>query len=334
MTTLVDNEHISGFERHLRILQALSDISIKMYCRRVEEFIEWSCDNGNSDIKELTRKDIEKYLEWCFYNGNKNITRFTKLTALTKFFRYLVYENVIEKDITADIPKPKIWSKFIQKFTQPEILNFFAQIDISTEKGIRDVVIFILAVFGGLRVSEIINMTLNDVVDDGSSFSINVINSKHHGHRVVYFWKVPSDFIRQLLLVRLAYEAKGDSALIVSYSKSGKPKGRKLTAPAINNLLKKYAAEAHIRKPEIHMHMLRATHASDLRFIRGYDTPAIAERLGHKSIMTTDKYLPSRKRIHKVYPSLAVYWKDFARCWKGEMQDDPNIRSGSYDKDG
>ena len=72
---------------------------------------------------------------------------------------------------------------------------------------------------------------------------------------------------------------------------------------------------ANIRKAKMHPHMFRATHCSDLRHIRGYDLPAIAERIGHKRIDTTDLYIPKRERIHKEYASLAAYWSDFHKVW-------------------
>ena len=53
------------------------------------------------DVTLVTRQDIEAYLEHCFYRGNVNQTRFTKLIALQKYFRYLVYDGVIKEDITA-----------------------------------------------------------------------------------------------------------------------------------------------------------------------------------------------------------------------------------------
>jgi len=52
-------------------------------------------------------------------------------------------------------------------FNRDEVLRFFAQCDITTEKGLRDVCILILAAFCGLRMSEIIKIDLNDVIDDG-----------------------------------------------------------------------------------------------------------------------------------------------------------------------
>ncbi len=313
--------YLEGFGNHLKILQALSDKSVTAYCEKVEEFFRWKKNSiltppvTGGDM--ITRQDIEGYLEWCFYRGNVNQTRFTKLIALQKFFRYLVYEGVIEKDITAMIPRPRIFKKFVQKFTKNDVLGFFKAIDILTEQGLRDAVVFILAAFCGLRVNEIIKLTLNDIIDEDGFITVNIQETKHKSSRSVYLWKVPSVLFRKWFSVRMSHGAGAEDPLLVQYYKSGRPRDgyHGLSAVSIHMIIQKYARKAGIRKPRVHVHMFRATHASDLRYIKGYDIAAIAERLGHKNISSTDRYLPSRDRIHREYRSLAEYWYEFATIW-------------------
>ena len=130
-----------------------------------------------------------------------------------------------------------------------------------------------------------------------------------------YLWKVPSDILRIWYSIRLSHRAKNTDPLFVSYHRGSHLKGRRLTHSVIDTMLKAHAAAAGLRKPKISMHMLRATHASDLRHVLGYDTSAIGQRLGHKSTQTTDRYMPSRERIHRIYPSLAAYWEEFTALW-------------------
>lgn len=324
---MIEEQRIAGFERHLRILQALSEKSIKSYCEKVEEFFRWKRDTISKDgintstatclEVEVTRQEIEKYLEWCYYRGNGNSTRFTKLIALQKFFRYLVYEGILEKDVTAMIPRPRVFKKFVQKFTKNEVLGFFRAIDILTEQGIRDAVVFILAAFCGLRINEIIKLTLDDIVDEDGFITVNIPETKHKSSRSVYLWKVPSVLLRKWFAIRMTQGARSDDPLLIQYYKSGRPREgfEGLSSVSIQKIAKKYARKAGIRKPRVHVHMFRATHASNLRYIKGYDIAAIAERLGHKNISSTDRYLPSRERIHKESRSLAEYWYEFATLW-------------------
>jgi integrase/recombinase XerD len=279
----------------------------------------WLQEAGrHTDLNALTRKDVEDYLEHCFYRGNTNETRLTKLVALGRFFRYLVYEGKINTDVTAQVPRPKLKRKFVQKFTKQEVLRFFTAIDITREKGLRDACIMLLAVFGGLRAGEIAGLTLQDLIDEGSgSLDIHLVG-KFGSERQIYLWKAPSDLLRRWFAVRLSQGARAAAPLFTSYRRGCHHRGNRLTIVSLDTLVKTYARLAGVQKPKISMHMFRATHASDLRSIEGYDTPAIAERLGHRSIATTDRYFPTRGRIHKTYASLAAYWREFTTLWKEE----------------
>lgn len=332
-------EYFTGFERHLRILQALSAKSVKSYLEKVEKFFLWKRDNPTpTQAGDIARQDVEKYLEWCYYRGNGEGTRFLKLLALSKFFRYLVYDGVIKEDVTAMIPRPRVFKKFVQKFTKNDVLAFFKAIDILTEQGLRDATVFIVAAFCGLRVNEIVKLTLNDIVDEEGFITVNIPETKHKSSRSVYLWKVPSVIIRKWFAIRMAHGAGADDPLLIQYYKSGRPRDgfEGLSAVSIHKIVRKYARKAGIRKPRVHVHMFRATHASDLRHIKGYDVFAIAERLGHKDISSTDRYLPSRERIHREYRSLAEYWYEFATIWtkKEEKEDghgkktNPNLHPG------
>ncbi|MCP4259125.1 MAG: tyrosine-type recombinase/integrase [Planctomycetes bacterium] len=312
------NQHISGFERQMRQQEGLSGITIESYCKKVEDFLQWLAKNRPATTTppaDITRQDIEAYLEHCFIIGNKNQTRLTKLIALQKFSKYLVYEGIIPEDFTARIPRPKVRKGLVQKFTQAEILGLFAVVDIHTEKGLRDIVILILGVFCGLRISEIIKLNTNDIIDKDGSVEVNIIKTKHGANRVVYLWKSPSLFVMQWLTIRLSQGAGSSDPFLVAYRKGDNPTPSRLTPVGIDKLIKKYASDANTRKPVVTMHMLRATHATDLRHIRGYDIFAIMARMGWESMSTAEIYVTTRTRIHKEYPSLASYWRDFGHVW-------------------
>lgn len=311
--------HIPDFERHLRVLDGVQATSAAVYTAKLREFSAWLLASNRaaaaSDPARITPRDIEDFLEHCFYRGNSNETRLTKLTAIGKFARYLLYAGLIASDPTANIPRPKIKHRFVQKFTRPEIMRLFASIPLCTEKDFRDFVIITVAAFAGPRLDEIISLRYEDVIDAGVSLDLHFVG-KFEKERQVYLWKVPSDILRIWLSIRLSHRARASDPLFISYSRGGsRPRLRRLTHSAVDAMLKARAAAASIRRPKITMHMLRASHASDLRHIHGYDTPAIAERLGHESIATTDRYMPSRERIHRIYPSLAAYWEEFTALW-------------------
>jgi len=314
--------YLPGFARYLQVLEGLSEISVVSYRKKVKELIAWM--EGNDNVKpvgQITRQDIEGYLEWCYYKGNGNQTRYTKLTALGKFFRYLKYENIISEDVTLEIPKPVIHNKRMQSFTKEGILSFFRVIDITTSKGLRDTVIFILAAFCGLRINEICQLRIRDIIDDGKTLDVDIPPdiAKKHQWRTVSLWKAPAMFVRQYILVRLNHGARDESPLLVTY-KNHRPSTRPMTACAVDRLIKRCAEKARIRKAKISCHVLRATHANDLQHIEGYTLPAIMERMGWKHLSTAGRYLVRRERIHRTYRSLHEYWIDFPKVWSTEDQ--------------
>jgi integrase/recombinase XerD len=319
-------EYISGFERLLRSVEGRSPITIKSYCAKVEEFFGWYRENksvSQVEMSEIVRQDVEAYLEYCYYRDNKNRTRLTKLIAIQRFSRYLVYEGIIEADFAAGIPRPKIRKGLLPNFTKEEILKLFAVMDPSSEKGLRDINMLILGAFCGLRISEIINLGPYSIDDEEGAVDINVIG-KFDSRRTVYLWKSPSLFIRQLLTLRMSQGAEKGSPLLVGYRKGDNATTSRLTAPGIDKILKQYAEKAGIKKKVVSMHMLRRRHATDLRYVRGYDPVAIMERMGWENLSTVQIYITTRGRIPKEYPSLAVYWKEFNHLWReniAECQD-------------
>lgn len=322
-------QYRAGYEKHLRILQGLSPLSVASYSAKLDEFCTWLQEaSPGKPITKTTRQDIESYLEHCFYQGNNNHTRSTKLTAITKFFRYLRYEGAITDDITQDIPKIKRKKTFVQRFTKAEILRFFAAADIRTEKGLRDACILICAAFAGLRAGEISALALQDLIEEGAAGLDLHIVGKFEKERQVDLWKAPSDLLRRWLSVRLAHGARASDPLFVSYRRGSAHRSARLTIFSLDYFIKALAARAAVRKPKISMHMFRAAHASDLRNIQGYDTPAIAARLGHASIATTDRYISARGRLHRTYPSLAAYWKEFTTLWRFDNADSARPNNG------
>ena len=330
---IFDAHLLDDFARHVRILQALSESSVKIYRTKIEEFLSWA--DGNNCQVPPSQADIERYMEACFYTGNSNITRLSKLTAIKKFYRFLIYKGLTSEDPTERIPRPRQRKRFIPFFTQGEVLRIFRAIDIRKEIGLRDAIIFILAVFGGLRVSEIANLTLEDIIDDGKSLDLNV-TGKFNKTRRIYLWKAPSDLLRRWVSIRLSQHPRACDPLVVSYRRGSISRGSRMGIPMLDRICKKYAAAADIHKPKISMHMFRASHANDLRHIEGYDTPAIAARLGHVSIATTDNYIATRGRIHRRFPSLAAYWKEFNTIWEDSAYADSattKTRDGGADDD-
>lgn len=319
------NQYLNKFDRHLVTLWGLSSKSVASYSPKIRELFTWLEAVGReTDVKSLAREDIEEFMAYLFFTReNSNHTRSTKLVALRRFWRFLVYERIVEKDITEEIPRPKVPRKFVQDFTRKETLKFFKQVDIRSEKGLRDASMLILMAFCGLRVGELCSLRLGDIRDDGDHVEILLPEDivKQDSSRALDLWRAPSVFIRQWFHTRLTLHGAGSKArLFVSYRNGGHLVGNPLTGKDVDRLVKRLAKKAGLRKARVHSHMFRASFGASLRHIKGYDIVAISTAMGHANISTTDKYLPRRGRIATRYNSLRDYWIDFERIWMQENQ--------------
>ncbi len=311
---------LGKWERHLKVLRGLSDRTVSVYRRYVMDFFDWFSAHHSSEvmISDVGQKDVEAWLESLYYERkNGNYTRKTKLLAVATLWRFMVYDGIVKQDVTATIPRPIVRSRLVQSFTRDDVLRMFRQVDIYSEKGVRDGAILILLAFCGLRVGELTGLRLNDVKDDGTYIDILIPEDigKKGSSRTIDLWKAPSVFVRQWIAIRLGQGGVGRDPLFTSYRRNDMAIGNKLAARDVERLVKSIADAAGIRKPRITCHMFRATHGHDLRHVQGYDIAAIASRLGHKNISTTDRYLPKRGRIKKMYPSLREYWLEWERIW-------------------
>lgn len=324
------NEFVS---RYLLVLKGLNKASTDRYRFVLVEFDAWLKGNAyEGDATVITREMVEEYLKHCFYRNNSNATRLTKLTALSQFFRYLAYARVIPADFTKEIPRPRLSKKCVQRFTKDEILRMFRCIDVQQEKGLRDACIMIFGAFAGLRNTEMRTITLSDLADEGKHMTLHV-RGRFGKERSVWLWAAPSVFIRAYLAVRLQQGAKGDTPLLTTYRRGNRLTGRGMGITAIDDVIKLLADAAGVRKARKHPHMLRASHIHDLRHVKGFDPAAIAKRVGHSNIATTDRYMPDRERIHRIYNSLHEYWIEFPKLWnKAEGgRTDVHINHGGTD---
>lgn len=357
---------LDRFDGHLRILRGLQASSVARYRAHVAEFFAWRANNTfNTPFAALKpvelRKEVEEYLGWCYRRGNGNTTRLAKMTAIRNYFRILVYNRELAEDPTKEIPNPPADSDELVPFTRSEVLRLFGEIDITTEKGLRDAVFLIMGAFAGFRVGAITKFNIEDVIDDGDYMYLSVAKDKSTSmtrkkrHRKVWIWKAPAHYVRALLLARIGQGAQVGDPLLVSYKKNGRPRDgnsercmrcsknsnceplksarakgcQRLTPDACDDILKKLVKRAGIRRKRIKIHALRATHACNLRNIRGFDTFAIMKRMGWKDLNTATRYITDREPVYRLYNDLRQYWIDFPKVWTRKASSAEGAKKGA-----
>lgn len=280
------------YEYYLKKEKGLSKNTIDSYLNDVQQYINFlEKYHDIKKTKDLNKKVLDNYL--------KNIrTKFSsssyarKLTAIKSFYNFLAIENEIENDDAKSVAAPKAEKKLPQVLTVEEVNNLFKQIDESTPLGLRNIALLELIYGSGLRVSELLNITLKDLHLNDSY--INIIG-KGNKERIVPISRSAVLAVRKYLLHgREKLIKKSSNYLFINAN------GTNLSRQGFHKLLKNLAKDATI-DIDISAHTLRHSFATHL-LENGMDLRTLQILLGHEDISTTQIYTHiSNKRLSEVY---------------------------------
>lgn len=291
------------FVNYLRLEKALSENTVFNYLFDLRNFFRFIEEKHNiKDIKCINDKIIEAYIYYLrnlkskkgdFYSS-KSINRY--ISSLKSFFKYLLNEKYIEANPTDIIDTPKMSRNLPEVLTIQEIDNMFSKAGISDKYECRDRAIMETMYASGLRVSELINLKINDIY---RSDGILRIFGKGAKERIVPIGSSALKFISIYLEKSRPYFNKpySDDFVFLNF------RGRCLSRMAVWNIITKYSKLAGIKK-DIHPHILRHSFATHL-LEGGADIRIIQEMLGHSDISTTQIYTHIERdyliEVHKTY---------------------------------
>jgi len=219
--------------------------------------------------------------------GAAPATIMRKVSALRAFYRYLVREETIPADPTANLPAPRLLHRLPSVLSIEEVQRLLAQPDTSQPRGLRDRAMLELLYATGLRVSELVGLQRGDL-----NMDLGLVRCVGKGskERIVPVGKPALKAIHSYLASRR------DASPVLFLGNKGRP----LTRVAFWRIISRCARQAGIRAP-ISPHTLRhsfATHMLD----GGADLRTIQELLGHANIVTTQIYTHiSVDRLREVY---------------------------------
>ena len=306
---LIDNE-LRRWIEHEAIIKGKQPEGIKAYVRYVRMFFEYLNMKGREvdSLSELGTEDIDGFLKYLFYKKKnlKNISRATKLAALRSFFRYLVYAKLIDSDPTANIPSPRVQGHMARKFSTQDLALIFSAIDLGTPYGKRDKALLFTVYGAGLRVSEVCNLEIRDLVETKAGMIVNVMHSKRGKSRVVPLGATPTRVLKEWIILRIGQGARTSDYVFVQLKRHGFGQLSKVSA---NNILKKYAEKVAMADPRVFIHKLRTTWATDMydsgsdhcrkcgHPIGRIDLLEIAVLMGHVDPKTTMRYIAISDKV-------------------------------------
>jgi integrase/recombinase XerD len=276
-------QYTRGFTAFLKLEKSLSENSIEAYGHDVTKLIQFlelqQLDIQPSDVKLAHLQD---FLKWINELGMSARSQARIISGLKTYFKYLLLENIIRVNPAELLEAPRTGRTLPDTLNVEEIGRLFDAIDLSSPEGERNKTMLEFLYGCGLRVSEMTNLKISDVMyNDGF---ISVIG-KGNKQRLV---PVGDGALKQLEIFKHQVRShiniqKGQEDFIFLNKR-----GKKISRVMVFYIIKNLAEKAGIRKT-ISPHTFRHSFATHL-IEGGADLRAVQEMLGHASITTTEIY--------------------------------------------
>ena len=155
---------IKHYSNHLRLELSLSENSVEAYCHDVNLFLHYLESQGiSTDIDSITQETIENFFAYL-YDLNIGATSQARiLSGLKSFYRFLVQEDLAQKDPTELITSPSRGRHLPEVLSYEEIQKMIDSIDLSEPTGHRNKAMIEVMYGCGLRVSELIGLQISDI---------------------------------------------------------------------------------------------------------------------------------------------------------------------------
>jgi integrase/recombinase XerD len=289
-----DDPIVKNFLDYLKVEKGLTPLTVGAYKSDLIQFAEFLAARRR-ELAQARREDVRGFLSQLFANGVKDRSVARKLSTLRHFYKYLLLDRMIEQDPTLEIDSPKQWKVLPKSLAASEIDAILEaagkkqRVRVSAEKvpgdrklsaalAQRDQAMVEMLYAGGLRVSEIVDVKLEDLKLEMGHV---LVRGKGDKERIVPMGKAAQEQIS-------AYLADGREALLkgkISSMLFVRKGGERLTRQRVWQMIKDASASGRHASP----HMLRhscATHMVE----NGADLRTVQTILGHADISTTQIY--------------------------------------------
>lgn len=272
----------------------LSRNTLESYRRDLSKFAAWLQILRNATILETTHADIQGFLAHLYVQQKAKATSTSRaISSLKRLFRYLLRQNKITTDPTLQIAAPKLPRSLPKSLTEEDVELLLNAPDVDTPLGMRDRTMFEVLYASGLRVSELVGLSVAQV-----SLDMGVVRVMGKGgkERLVPLGEEALDWLQRYLLEMRPALLSGrlSDAMFVTQ------RGEAMTRQMFWFLIKKHAKQGGIHKP-LSPHTLRHAFATHL-LNHGADLRVVQMLLGHSDISTTQIYTHvARERLKALH---------------------------------
>lgn len=283
---------ITAFISYLHNVKKTSDNTRLSYKRDLCKFADFMAKREISAFEQIEAEDLKAYVDYLTEQKFAAATISRNIASIKAIYQYLCQEKSGLENISEELKAPKIEKRIPEILSMEEVVRLLEQPCGSSEKEIRDKAMLELLYATGIRVTELITLSIRDI-----NLQMGFIVCKDHSkERLVPFGEAArSALMRYLEDVRAAMLTdRNEETLFVNCS------GQPMSRQGFWKLIKYYAKKAGIQA-DITPHTLRHSFAAHL-VENGADLRSVQEMLGHSDISTTQVYANmNHNRIREVY---------------------------------
>jgi integrase/recombinase XerD len=278
--------YIKQFETYLKLERSLSANSIEAYARDVEKLAQFSeMSLAGTSATKISYAQLQQFVQFIAELGMSAHSQARILSGIKAFYKFLIAEELISDDPTTLLEGPKLGRKLPDTLSIEEIEKLLAAIDHSSPEGQRNRAILEVLYSCGMRVSECVELKLNNLHLENSGVGIVKVVGKGNKERLVPIGKDATKYLKIYIheirpSIRVQKGFEGHVFL--------NRRGKKLTRVMIFTVIKNLANLIGLKK-SISPHTFRHSFATHL-VEGGADLRAVQEMLGHESITTTEIY--------------------------------------------
>jgi integrase/recombinase XerD len=303
-----DTHLLSSFCEYLKVERGLARLSIESYAGDLKKWIAF-LEGRKRGLVQAQRQDVRDFLDWLFAEGADGRTVARKLSSLRQCYRFLLLDRHTKHDPTLDIDSPRQWKVLPKSLGRAEVEHLLERSDITAPKAkcghelnLRNRAMLEVLYAGGLRVSEVVGLRMEDVKLD---LGYVLVRGKGDKERIVPLGQAALGAISSYLTARSTLAGEKQSAFL--FIGRG---ARKLTRERVWQIVSASSAQTG---PHASPHMLRhsaATHMVE----NGADLRTVQTILGHADISTTQIYTHlALDRLKNVYREFHPRAKDGSR---------------------
>ena len=284
---------LNRYYNHLLIEKGAAGNTLEAYGRDLNRYVSFL---EQRSLTEATPQTVIDFLVQIKNEGLSANSMNRSLAALRGFYKFLLQEKVLDESPLAHIELAKVWMRLPDTVSKEEMNLILQQPGDQTPSALRDNAMLELLYATGLRVSELIGLTMNSI---NWQVGFLIVMGKGSKERVVPIGKTAYDIVRRYVDEARPKLIKSKTTDCLFLNRFGGPFSRQ----GLWKIIVGYAQKAGLHK-KVHPHTFRHSFASHL-LAGGADLRAVQVMLGHSDISTTQIYIhvtkDRLKEIHSKY---------------------------------